>query len=73
MCPIFLSEADIQQLTGLQRSKAQCKWLNHHGWKFDVNALGKPVVAIAEAERKLVGNLSNASTKGEPNWEGLNG
>jgi hypothetical protein len=31
------------------------RWLRKHGWKFTVNALGEPVVAVAEFNRKLVG------------------
>ena len=73
MCPIFLSESEVQQLTGRLRPKAQCMWLLNHGWKYTVNQLGRPVVAIAEAERKLVGNTSNHLTGKEPNWEALNG
>lgn len=73
MCYLFLSEIDIHQLTGLRRPKAQCKWLRRHGWKYDVNALGLPVVAIAEAERKLVGNPIKQSAGKEPNWGNLDG
>ena len=69
----FLSELDLQRLTGRLRPKSQCNWLLKNGWKFSVNALGKPIIAIDEAERKLVDkSTSNLSNK-EPNWGVLNG
>ena len=35
----------------------------------DVNGLGEPIVAVAEATRKLVGGT--VACKQEPNWEAL--
>jgi len=73
MLPIFLSDKDINCLTGRLRPSAQCRWLQHNGWKYTVNQLGRPVVAFAEAERKLVGTSTNQSSSKEPNWESLDG
>ena len=73
MSLIFLSDLEVQQLTGRHRPTAQCHWLQKHGWKHDINAIGRPVVAIAEAERKLVGKPFNQPSGKEPNWEVLNG
>ena len=72
MSPIFLSESEVHQLTGRLRPKAQCTWLLNHGWKFTVNALGKPIVATAEVEQRLLGN-AKLPTGNEPNWGALNG
>lgn len=69
---IFLSDIEVQQLTGRYRPTAQCKWLRKHSWKFTVNALGNPIVATAEAERHLLGNAKLSSVQ-EPNWDALNG
>jgi hypothetical protein len=67
---VFLTDSEKHQLTGLIRPSAQIRWLRKHGYRFTVNALGDPVIAIAEANRKLVGGTR---TTKEPNWEALNG
>lgn len=65
---MFLTPAELQTLTGRQRPSAQVRWLRDHGYRLTVNALGEPVVAIAEANRKLVGGTK---THQEPNWDAL--
>lgn len=72
MSLIFLSDLEVQQLTGRHRPTAQCHWLQKHGWRFTVNALGNPIVATAEAERHLLGNAKLSAGK-EPNWGALDG
>jgi hypothetical protein len=68
---MLLSASEIQQLTGYTRASAQVRWLRHHGWRFTVNALGQPTVAVAEFNRHHVGGKAAAAQ--EPNWEALNG
>lgn len=51
---MFLTPEDVARLTGKARPTAQVRWLRNQGWRFAVNALGHPVVAVAEAERQLV-------------------
>lgn len=68
---MFLSPAEIQRLTGKVRPSAQVRWLKLRGYRFTVNGLGEPIVANAEAVRKLVGR--SHSTPQEPNWEALHG
>lgn len=65
---MFLTAEQLQQLTGYQRPSAQARWLRRHGWRFTVNALGMPVVAVAEFHRHLVGGRA---IKQEPNFEAL--
>lgn len=67
---MFLSQHDIVRLTGRTRYSAQVRWLKEHGWKITVNALGQPIVAVAEANRHLVGGTARKET---PNWGALNG
>jgi hypothetical protein len=67
---MFLSAADLETLTGYQRPSAQVRWLRRHGWRFTVNALGQPVIALAEFNRRMVGGKSSSQ---EPNWDSLNG
>ena len=66
--PIFLASPDVEQLTGLKRFKAQARWLARHGYKFDMNALGRPVVLMSAVREKL--NPSVSSSR-QPNFEAL--
>ena len=70
---MFLAETDVQSLTGYRRPSAQIRWLRQHGWRFIVNALGKPVVALAEFNRRMVGSVQRSVAQQEPNWDALNG
>jgi hypothetical protein len=47
---LFLSHNEIAQLTGYVRSADQIKWLRSHGFKFEVNAKGMPVVLRPKEE-----------------------
>ncbi len=68
---MILPPSALKSVTGYVRASAQARWLRRHGWKFTVNALGEPVVALAEFNRHMVGGRA-ASTQ-EPNWEAMNG
>lgn len=68
---MFLTTDEIVRLTGFKRPGAQVEWLKDHGWKFTVNGLNQPVVAVTEVARKLVGGA--APRQQEPKWEALNG
>lgn len=67
---MFLSASEIQRLTGRVQHSAQVRWLQRQGFRFTVNALGDPVVAIAEANRKLVGGTRTGRTA---NLDAING
>jgi hypothetical protein len=67
ICPV----STIRTLTGYVRSSAQVNWLRRHGWRFTVNGLGEPIVALAEFNRHLVGG--RAANNQEPNFEDING
>jgi Domain of unknown function (DUF4224) len=67
---MFLSPQEIERLTGKKRSSTQIRWLRDHGYRIDVNGLGEPLVAIAEANRKLVGGRTMALQQ-EPHWDGF--
>jgi hypothetical protein len=70
---MFLAEIDVQSLTGYRRPSAQIRWLRDNGWRFIVNALGKPVVALAELNRRMVGGVQRVIAQQEPNWDAING
>lgn len=68
---MFLTCAEIERLTGKKRPSAQIRWLRKRGYKIEVNGLGDPIVAVAEANRKLVGGMHARNE--EPNWGALSG
>jgi hypothetical protein len=68
---VFLSASDIERLTGKKRPSAQVRWLRKRGYKIDVNGLGEPILAVAEANRKLVGGTYTRTQ--EPDWGALSG
>lgn len=68
---MILPQSDIRALTGYVRASAQARWLRKHGWKFTVNALGEPIVALAEFNRHMVGG--RAAQRQGVNLEGING
>ena len=67
---MFLSHEEVARLTGYQRPSAQIRWLRKRGYRFEINGLGDPVVAIAEYTRKNVGS-GEYKRHQEPNWEAM--
>lgn len=68
---MILPRSVVQELTGYTRPSAQARWLRDHGWRFTVNALGYPIVFVAEANRHNVGG--KAARQQEPDLTGING
>jgi hypothetical protein len=68
---MFLSIEEIERLTGKKRPTAQITWLKAHGYRFTVNGLKKPIVAVAESNRKLVGGA--AARQEQPDWGAMHG
>lgn len=69
----MLLTADVRKsLTGKTRWSAQIRWLKRNGWKFTVNALGEPQIAVAEFNRRMVSGAAHALTQ-EPNWGAIDG
>ncbi len=58
-------------ITGYKRHSAQSRWLRDNGWKYTVNVLGQPVVALDEFKRQLVGGRTPANQT--PIFEAING
>ena len=67
---MFLTSEDISKLTGLTQSAAQARWLRSRGYKYEMNGLGRPVVAMAEVLRKLVGGRPRTEM---PDFGAVNG
>jgi hypothetical protein len=69
---MFLTPQELQRLTGYARSSAQIRWLRKNGWRFTVNGLKEPIVAVAKSERNLVSG-QGMTRHHEPNFGALNG
>jgi len=67
---MILAEAELCKVTGYRRASAQARWLRRNGWRFTVNALGVPVVAVAEFNRHLVGGRAALH---KPDYGAING
>ena len=68
---MFLATDELTQLTGVKRPSAQIAWLRDRGWKFEVNAAGRAVVAKAEADRHLVSGPARKPRTQVPNLAAL--
>jgi hypothetical protein len=51
---VFLTDTDLQSLTGYKRPAEQRRWLTSHGWAFEIRADGKNRVLIDEARAKML-------------------
>ena len=69
---MFLATDELNQLTGVKRPSAQVAWLRDRGWKFEVNAAGRAVVAKAEADRHMVSGPARKSRNQRPDFSALN-
>jgi len=69
---MFLDRDELKGLTGYTRASAQMRWLREQGIPYLVNAIGMPVVATEEIQRKLVRGDRNTQSRSEPNWGALN-
>ena len=65
---MFLSDSDIERLTGLVRRSAQSRWLLQHGFPHEVSHLGIPIVLESVVEERLG---VTQPKKSEPNFAAL--
>jgi hypothetical protein len=70
---MFLTPDEVATLTGSVQPAAQKRWLRNHGWEFVVNLRKHPIVAVAEAQRYLVGGAKKSAAAQQPNWGALDG
>lgn len=50
---MFLSDKELQELTGLKRGAEQCAWLSRKGWVFETTNHGKPRVAVGYFNQRM--------------------
>lgn len=72
---MFLTNDEIQRLTGYKRPADQLRWLLHRGWLYELNAANRPIVLRSYADRKLSGNKQTGSNQVQitPNFAAVNG
>ncbi len=67
---MFLTADELRALTGYKLPAFQLRWLADHGYRHEVSAGGKPVVARSFVESKIGGGLA-VPQKSRPNFEAL--
>lgn len=65
---MFLSKEEIIDLTGCKQGHKQIKWLSQHAYKFEVSAIGKPIVLKSHIEERLSGLSSKFKASQEPDF-----
>jgi hypothetical protein len=68
--PFLLTPDEVQDITGFKLSRLQVDWLSRRGWRFEVNAIGRPVVARKYAE-KMLGCADEGAVVLRPNFGAL--
>lgn len=63
---MFLSNEEVEQLTGYKSPGWQSRWLDERGWVYAKTAGGRIRVSRAHAESMLGGQ--KAAKAPEPNW-----
>lgn len=64
---MFLTDEQKVNLTGYKRPKFQARWLKANGYKFRLNASGRPVVLESEVQRDL--SDPQAAAANTPNFD----
>ena len=53
-CSMFLTEAELDEMTGYHVSKCQKRWLTENEYAFTVTRYGKPRVLRAAVQQRLL-------------------
>ncbi len=61
-----LSRAELVELTGRQHADSQAAWLVARGWPFQLDADGRPKVARAEWERRMLSGVARINAPRRP-------
>lgn len=69
MTSLFLSDAELHELTGFRRKLRQIQWLKDHGYRFEVNGKGRARVLRSAVLGRL--NHRPAPQKPEPDFAAL--
>jgi hypothetical protein len=72
MHSIFLTNAELAELTGYQIAHFQAKWLDAHGFPYEKTISGKPRVLLGYVEKRLGLTTATPLSQFEPDfscWE----
>jgi Domain of unknown function (DUF4224) len=73
MSSLFLSKDELADLSGFARPTLQIRWLTENGWRYSVDANGKPRVAREHFAHRLVfGALPDKPKNSVPRFDRLN-
>lgn len=65
---MILTKKQLVELTGYKRSADHIRWLTKHGWKFEIDRLGRPKVAVEEYMQRMVSNTKKVERVNTPNF-----
>ena len=60
---MFLSDADLEALTGYQRPRWQKVWLRDHGYPHEIDGQGRPRVLREFVQRRLGGEAGEVEQR----------
>lgn len=69
---MFLTAAELVDLTGLKRPKAQYAWLRANGWPVELDARRRPRLLRSVVEARM-GGAATFTGKIEPDFGALRG
>ncbi|WP_158892914.1 MULTISPECIES: DUF4224 domain-containing protein [unclassified Pseudomonas] len=64
----FLDGQELATMIGRKQARGQRAWLDSHGWRYKINAAGRPVVGRVYARLKLAGVKPNAANAAVETW-----
>ena len=68
--PFLLTPEEVHEITGFKLNRLQIDWLRRKGWRFEISAIGRPVVARKYAE-KMLGCGDEFAVVARPNFAAL--
>lgn len=70
--PLYLTPEELIELTGRKLVSLQIQWLTTKGWKHEVNAAGRPIVARSYFEHRLGAAPNPNERRLRPNLAAVN-
>ncbi len=68
---MFLTPADLEQLTGYKSPSGHARWLDARGWRYERDRAGRVIVSRAYAETMMAGG--QAPRVAQPNFAAIGG
>lgn len=70
-CEVFLTPDEVKRLTGYKRPHDQRKWLLAHGWAFEFDCLGRPIIPREVMNKRfgLNGEATTVKTAQTKKWK----